>query len=86
MPLGPEIEAMEPIAVNESAPGGACLLETLDDINAFVSARLDPSLRTRPHWFAVRRDLLQARRFVARRGAAHQTMRSALAAEGWLAE
>jgi hypothetical protein len=84
-PRGLEIEPMEPISVNESAPGGACVLSTLDDFSVFILIRLDQVRRTRPHWFAVRRDLLQAKRFYARRADVHRAMRGALAVEGWLA-
>jgi hypothetical protein len=74
----------EPIHVNANAPGGARVLRTLADVGAFILIAVDEPPRL-PHWNAVRGDLVQAR-FGARRAEAHQAMRDALAAEGWLAE
>jgi hypothetical protein len=71
----------EPIAVNANAPGGACVLRTFDDIDAFILTKVDR--RRAAHWVAVRQDLLQAR-FGARRAEVHQAMRDALMEEGWL--
>jgi hypothetical protein len=73
----------QPIAVNENAPGGACVLRTFDEIGAFILTNVGPTRRLAPHWEAVRRDLIQAR-FGARRAEVHQAMRDALLAEGWL--
>jgi hypothetical protein len=75
----------EPISVNASAPGGACVLRTFGDIGAFMLNAVDLPRRLSPHWNVVRRDLVQAR-FGARRAEVHQAMRDALAAEGWLAD
>jgi len=75
---------MEPIKLNEHAPGGACVLWTLDDISAFL-VHVDFPRRTMPHWFAVRRKLLQARRFHTRRADLYKATRDALMKEGWLA-
>lgn len=76
--------SFQPIAVNNTAPGGACVLSSFDDIGAFILNRVDLSLGLRAHWSAVRRDLIQAR-FGARRAEVHRAMREALLAEGWLA-
>jgi hypothetical protein len=73
----------QPIAVNAKAPGGACVLRTFDDINAFILNKVDVQRRLTPHWLDVRLDLPQAR-FGARRAEAHQAMRDALMEEGWL--
>lgn len=73
----------EPISINASAPGGACVLRTFADVGAFILNAVDLQRRLSPHWSAVRQDLVQAR-FGARRAEAHQAMRDALAAEGWL--
>ena len=78
------IEPVEPIRLNENAPGGAWVLWTLDDISAFL-VHVDFPRRTMPHWFAVRRDLLRARRFFARRADLYKATRDALMKEGWLA-
>jgi hypothetical protein len=75
----------EPIKVNSTAPGGACVLRTFDDVGAFVLMRVDIPRRLSGHWNTVRQDLVQAR-FGARRAAVHQATRDALAAEGWLAD
>jgi hypothetical protein len=75
----------EPIEVNSTAPGGACVLRTFDDIGAFILNRVDIPRRLSPHWHAVRQDLAQAR-FGARRDEVHAAMRDALAAEKWLAD
>jgi hypothetical protein len=75
----------EPINVNASAPGGACVLRTFADVGAFILNAVDLQHRLSPHWNAVRRDLVQAR-FGAKRAEVHQAMRDALAAEGWLAD
>jgi hypothetical protein len=56
----------EPIEVNSTAPGGAGVLRTFDDIGAFILNRVDIPRRLAPHWHAVRQDLAQAR-FGARR-------------------
>jgi hypothetical protein len=74
----------EPIMVNSSAPGGACVLRTFDDIRAFILLNADIPRRLSPHWQAVRQDLIQAR-FGARRAEVHAAMRDALSVEGWLA-
>jgi hypothetical protein len=74
----------EPIAVNANAPGGACVLETFDDIASFILIKVDVKQRIAPHWAAVRRDLIQAR-FGARRMEVHQATCRALMEEGWLA-
>jgi len=74
----------EPINVNASAPGGACILRTFDDIGAFVLIRVDLPRRISGPWQIVRTDLAQTR-FGARRAEVHAAMREALAAEGWLA-
>jgi hypothetical protein len=73
----------QPIAVNASAPGGACVLRTFDDVGAFILTKVDVPSRLAPHWVAVHQDLVQAR-FGARRAEAHQAMRDALTEEGWL--
>jgi hypothetical protein len=73
----------EPIEVNSTAPGGACVLRTFDDIGAFTLRTDIPRLS--PHWHAVRQDLAQAR-FGARKAEVHAAMREALAAEGWLTD
>jgi hypothetical protein len=75
----------EPISINASAPGGACVLRTFADVGAFMLNAVDLPRRLSPPWNAVRRDLVQAR-FGARRAEVHQAMRDALAAEGWLAD
>jgi hypothetical protein len=75
----------EPIDVNANAPGGARVLRTFADVGAFILIAVDLPRRLSPHWSAVRRDLVQAR-FGARRAEAHQAIRDALAAEGWLAD
>jgi hypothetical protein len=75
----------EPIKVNASAPGGAAILRTFDDIGTFILNRVDVSRRLSPHWRAVRKDLAQAR-FGARREEVHAAMREALAAAGWLVD
>jgi hypothetical protein len=75
----------EPILVNSSAPGGARVLRTFDDVAAFISDALDTPRRQSSRWESVLRDLSQAR-FGARRAEAHAAMRAALAAEGWLAD
>jgi phosphatidate phosphatase APP1 len=73
----------EPIKVNSTAPGGACILHTFDDIGNFILNRVEVSCRLSPHWHAVRQDLAQAR-FGARREEVHVAMRNALATAGWL--
>jgi hypothetical protein len=75
----------EPIKVNSTAPGGAGVLRTFDDIGAFILTRVEIPRRLSGHWQAVRQDLVQAR-FGARRAEVHSAMRDALAAEGWLAD
>jgi len=82
LPMG--LFVFEPIHVNANAPGGACVLRTFADVGAFVLISVDLPRRLSPHWSAVRGDLVQAR-FGARRAEAHQALRDALAAEGWLA-
>jgi hypothetical protein len=72
----------EPIEVNSSAPGGACILRTFDDVGAFIN-NVDTKNRRSGHWQAVLQDLVQAR-FGARRAQAHGAMRHALFVEGWL--
>jgi hypothetical protein len=74
----------EPIKVNSTAPGGACVLRTFD-IGAFILTRVEIPRRLSGHWQTVRQDLVQAR-FDARRAELHAAMRDALAAEGWLAD
>ena len=74
----------QPIAVNANAPGGACVLQTFDDVGAFILTNVDLPRRLAPHWIAVRQDLLQAR-YSVRRAEVHQALRDALRAEGWLA-
>jgi hypothetical protein len=39
-----------PIAVNEAAPGGACLLRTFDDIGDFILTNVAAGHRIAPHW------------------------------------
>ena len=75
----------EPIEVNSTAPGGACVVRTFDDIGTFILNRVDIPRRLSPHWHAVRQDLAQAR-FGARRAEVHKAMRDALTEEGWLAD
>jgi hypothetical protein len=72
-----------PIQVSASAPGGARVLRTFDDVGAFVLANLEATRRLAPHWTAVRQDLIEAR-FGARCAEVHQAVRDALAVEGWL--
>jgi hypothetical protein len=74
----------EPIFVSRTAPGGGCVLRTFEDIGVFILSKVDTSLRLKPHWAAVRRDLIQAK-FGARRAQVHDAMRQALSVEGWLA-
>ena len=74
----------EPIGVNSSAPGGACILRTFDDVGAFIINNVDTKNRRSRHWQAVLQDLMQAR-FGARRAEVHDAMRHALFVEGWLA-
>ena len=73
----------EPIAVNATAPRGACILRSFDDITAFILTNVEHRRGLSPHWIAVRRDLLQAR-YGARRAEVHQAMRDALKQEGWM--
>jgi len=75
----------EPIRVNSTAPTGACVLRTFDDIGAFILNNVETARRKSPHWQAVRQDLSQAR-FGARRAEVHKAMRDALSEEGWLAD
>jgi hypothetical protein len=75
----------EPIKVNGSAPGGACVIQSFDNIGTFILLHVDIRRRLLPHWQAVRRDLVQAR-FGARRAEVHRAMREALSKEGWLTE
>jgi hypothetical protein len=75
----------EPIPVNSSAPKGACVIRSFDDIGAFILNSVDLPRRLSGHWQKVRRDLVQAR-FGAKRAEVHAAMRNALAAEGWLAD
>jgi hypothetical protein len=75
----------EPISINASAPGGACVLRTFADVGAFILKAVELPRRLSPHWNVVRRDLVQAR-FGAMRAEVHQAMRDALASEGWLAD
>jgi hypothetical protein len=75
----------EPILVNSSAPGGACVIRTFDDVGAFILSNVDTPRRKSRHWQAVREDLSQAR-FGARRAEVCRAMRDALAQEGWLAD
>ena len=73
----------EPIEVNSSAPGGACLLRTFDDVGTFILKKMETHNCRSRHWQAVQQDLIQAR-FGARRAEAHGAMRHALFVEGWL--
>jgi hypothetical protein len=75
----------EPIRVNSSAPTGACVLRTFDDVGAFILQNVETAHRKSPLWLAVRQDLSQAR-FGVRRAEVHQAMRDALSEEGWLAD
>jgi hypothetical protein len=75
----------EPIKVNSSAPGGACVLRTFDDVAAFILIKVGIPRRQSQHWQAVRQNLLQAR-FGARRAEVHRATCDALAEEGWLAD
>jgi hypothetical protein len=50
----------EPIIVNSSAPGGACVLRTYDDIGAFIQSNVEIPRLLSQHWQAVRQDLIQA--------------------------
>jgi hypothetical protein len=50
----------EPIAINEAAPGGACVLRTFDDIDTFVASQIHQGHRIAPHWGAVRQHLQAA--------------------------
>jgi hypothetical protein len=72
-----------PTTVNETAPGGACVLRTFEDVSAFILTNVADGHRIAPHWAAVRQDIHQAR-FGARRAEVHEAMRHALAVEGWL--
>jgi hypothetical protein len=74
----------EPLKVNSTAPGGACVLRTFDDIGTFILNNVDLQRRQTGYWQIVRQDLMQAR-FGARRAEVHAAMREALMAEGWLA-
>ena len=40
----------EPIKVNASAPGGACVLRTFDDVGAFILRDVEISRRKLAHW------------------------------------
>jgi hypothetical protein len=73
----------EPLKVNSTAPGGACVLRTFDDIGTFILNHVDLRSRQTGYWQVVRRDLMEAR-FGARRAEVHAAMREALAAEDWL--
>lgn len=75
----------EPINVNASAPGGARVIRTFDDVGTFILNSVQLPRRLGDHWRIVRQDLAQAR-FGARRLEVHAATRAALAAEGWLAE
>jgi hypothetical protein len=75
----------EPIRLNAAAPGGERVLNSFDDIGAFILIRVETSLCELPRWQAVRRDLPQAR-FGARQKETHAAMRAALSEEGWLAD
>lgn len=75
----------QPIKVNATAPGGACVLLSFDDIGTFILTRVAIPRRLSPHWHPVRQNLVQAR-FGARRAEVHAVTREALSAEGWLAE
>jgi hypothetical protein len=74
----------EPIGVDASAPGGARVLRTFDDVAAFIADSLDTPRRQSLRWQAVLADISQAR-FGARRPEAHAAVRGALAQEGWSA-
>jgi hypothetical protein len=74
----------EPIKVNSTAPGGACVLRTFDDVGAFVLLNVGISRKSQC-WQAVRQDLSQAR-FGARRAEVYRAVHDALAEEGWLAD
>jgi len=74
----------EPLKVNSTAPGGACVLRTFDDIGTFILNNVDLQRRKTGDWQIVRQDLMQAR-FGARRAEVHAAMREALLAEAWLA-
>jgi hypothetical protein len=75
----------EPIEINSSAPKGAGIIRTFDDIGAFILDCVMSPRGVAEHWQMVRRDLVQAR-FGARRAEVHAAMRYALAVEGWLAK
>jgi hypothetical protein len=77
--------SFKPIEVNTSAPKGACVIRTFDDIGAFMLNSVELPRRLGGHWQVVRQDLAQAR-FGARRAEVHAAMRAALAAEGWLVD
>jgi hypothetical protein len=75
----------EPIMVNSSAPAGACVLRTFDDVGAFILQNVETARRKSPLWQVVRQDLSQAR-FGVRRAEVHQAIRDALSEEGWLTD
>ena len=64
----------EPLKVNSTAPGGACVLRTFDDIGTFILNNVDLQRRQTGYWQIVRQDLMQAR-FGARRAEVHAAMR-----------
>jgi hypothetical protein len=74
----------EPLKVNSTAPGGACVFRTFDDIGTFILNKVDLQRRQTGYWQIVRQDLMQAR-FGARRAEVHAAMREALLAKEWLA-
>jgi hypothetical protein len=75
----------QPIKVNATAPSGACVLRTFDDIGTFILTRVDIPRRLSRPWHPVRQGLVQAR-FGVRCAEVHAATRYALSAEGWLAE
>jgi len=75
----------EPICVNASAPGGACVLRTFADVGAFMLNAVDLPRRLSPHWNAVAGIWCRLVPGQGGRRSTRQT-RDALAAEGWLAD
>jgi hypothetical protein len=73
-----------PITIKDAAPGGACVLRSFEDVDAFVTTDVAPGHRVAPHWKAVRLSLMKIWFGDGHAAEAHEATRYALGVEGWL--
>jgi hypothetical protein len=75
--------SFEPIRLNESAPGGAYVLRSFEEVTAFALIRVHANRRNLQWWVVLRKELRNV--YAGTRHAeAYAAARRALAEEGWL--